>query len=272
MRRIIAVSILILLIISQLFADPLIGEHTSDTLHLTAYKNAPPSAVLNYEIKISNKKADNIPLFTNNSYLMELVDFDSNQLVFDNALKIEIGMNSIFPIHVSVQVTSLLKDGTDYGAIKLIWRVTDYGPELPQGQSWLDSYRSDGSTANSQGEPVPFSDGNGHLFRYKLAVTPSVTEITASQQERPTISLTFSPVAQKCDIDDTGNWADVNWEDERAGGYTSDVLPGFYEDCPDKLRASATFSLSLPNKDNKYTRLTWNTRYHCNVNVTIEGE
>ena len=266
MKRFLAAFFMTILVFaSPLFSSPWDGgTNSSDTLHLVAYKDAPLSAVLDFEFVVSNKKTSGseIEWFTNNSsYEMEENDFENGK-VFDNAITVMVGMNSRNSISVELQLSPLrtIDSNARISILPVIWRFVSPDSNL----DWVDEYESNGSVEGHQtGQMYPFKDGSNNYYKYRLKVTASTPTVSISSNADAVVNLEFTPESQRHN-------GDENWDSVPIGSLPGEgVLPGFYSDCEAMIRGSAVFSLEL--YDLTYNQVQGNIRYFCTVKVSVEG-
>ena len=260
MRRLLMI-IAIIMLMSSLSADPWSGVQSNDSLKISAYKNVPLSAFLDFECIVTNAKtSDAVEWLSETHYSIGKNDFVSGTK-FENALTISVGTNSRNPRTVSVLFSRFdaedpLTAPTPYYSAR--WKSAG------SSSDWIDHYISTGDqdSGHIEGQSYNFVDGQGNRYRYKLNVASDTDDVTVSAGSGAQVTLTFSPVAQI--------YSNSDWEDISPIPGSGDVLPGFYVDSEnDKVRGSITFDLYLVGI--LFKDLPANTRYICSVRVTVEG-
>lgn len=269
MRKPELIFILTLLLIASAFAD-----NPSDSMVLRAYKDMLPSAALGFEVSISTQATvdgetpkGELELFTSSgSYEIPIPDSQTSE--FAGAMILEVGTNLRTPITVSLELSCLIA-ADEYSSsapryIPLRWELT-----TSTASEWTETYVSQGGVDDhTSGTSYAFYDLDGHIYRYKLDISPESSSVEISSRPGTTVNMIFSPEAEIADTPAEG----VNpvWTEATSFTGSGNVLPGFYADCNVKLRGTVNLNLNLANMT--FKDFPWNMRYSCTVKVTVEGE
>ena len=248
MRKITAAFILMLLAMSFLSATGWEGTSTHGDLSFTAYKELPLPALFGFEINVSNAKDDDV-VGSAGEYRVEQADLGSTGTLFGNGLTVAVGTNSRTSLTVGLWFSPFQATiNNDIVNMPVTWTITTepdttWCDELQYGDHYY-RYYLDYSFKDAAKDPVP-------------SVSTAKIGVNAF--------LVFTPVAQRRPVTG-GDWEDIGLSQLPDSG---SVLPGFTQENGDgKIRASATFSLTLSTA---YNKLVDNVRYTGNIMVTVEG-
>ena len=248
MRKIAALSILILLSVSCAFANDWAGTSTQGDLRFTAYKELPLPALFGFEINVSNAK-DNAVVGSAGEYRVEQADLGSSGTLFGNGLTVEVATNSRTSLNVGLWFSPFQAEiNNDTVIMPVTWTITTepdavFSDELQYGDYFYRYYLN---------------------YSYQDASRAVVTSLSTAKIGVNAF-LVYSPVAQRRPV------AGGDWEDIPVSQLpdTGNVLPGFTQETGEaKIRAAATFSLTLSTA---YNKLVDNVRYAGTVRITVEG-
>ena len=262
MKKAVLLSMLILLCFSawaeQAWINPTAGGI------LEAYKELPPSALMKFDITLSNSKRESIA----GSLLSDRLEkSDLTDSKMANALTVTVDTNRRSPITVNIWFSPFISTAeTGNKKVSVTWK---------KESSSSTTIDHDTATDEETGKPYDrFFSVDGVCYRYSLSIATknksgsSVTSVTASTTAGASINLIFTPTAQKNTRSDgawTGSWTNVTTIPATESG----VLPGITEDSEASVHATATFSMTLGTA---FSELIANTRYTSTVRITIQGD
>lgn len=263
MKKIIILPILILLMF-PLFSDPTWTSTTAGGV-MEAYKELPPSAMMKFDITLSNSKQSSI---FGSSMSDRIIDSDLSSDKWANALTVTVDSNRRSPISVNIWFSPFISTAeTGNKKVSATWTLES------TSSTQIDH---DTATDEETGETYDrfFSDETGLCYRYSMSISlknnsgTAITSATASTTSGASLNLTFTPTAQSNRR--SGNaWAG-NWQNvQNIPTLESGVLPGIVEDSEAAVHATAVFSMTIGTT---YSSLLPNTRYSSTVRITIQGD
>ncbi len=263
MKKIILSAILILLVF-PLFSDP-VWTNTSASGVMEAYKELPPSAMMKFDINLSNSKQSSI---FGSSLSDRLSDSDFSSDKWANALTVTVDSNRRNPISVSIWFSPFISTAeTGNKKVSATWT---------KETTSTNTIDHDTVTDEETGETYDryFMDDTGLCYRYSMDITlknnsgGNITSATASTTAGASLNLKFTPKAESNRRSGNG-WAG-NWKTvQNIPTLESGVLPGIVEDSEAAIHATAVFSMTIGTS---YSDLLPNTRYTSTVRITIQGD
>lgn len=253
-----------------LFADPVSWETVSywtkpqDFGVLQAYKEIPPSALMKFDITISNSKTSSIYGLSMSD---RITDSDLSSDTMENALTVTVDSNRCNPISVNLWFSPFISSA-DVGNLKVptTWTLESTSATTIDHETVTDD---EGQPSN-----VFFTDGAGTCYRYSMNISTNdssgnaVFSVTASTTSGASIDLIFTPTAQS-NTRENGVWAG-DWTDVSSIPVTqSGVLPGITENMTSTVHAVARFSMTLGSS---YSSLKPNIRYTSTVRIIVQGD
>ena len=256
-----------------LFADSVSWEtvsfwtKTQDFGVIQAYKELSPSALMKFDITISNSKTSSIHGV---SISDRIIDSDLSSDKMENALTVTIDSNRCSPISVNLWFSPFISSA-DVGNLKI---STTWTLESTSATTIDHETVTDDDTGQSY--DMYFTDGADTRYRYSMGISmknvqgTTVQSVTASTTSGASVDLLFTPTA-KSDTRTNGEWAaNANWVDVNPIPVTeTGVLLGITEDMSSTSHAVAQFSMTLGSS---YSSLKPNIRYTCTVRILVQGD
>ena len=265
MRRILLFLMLILASIHVWATENPVWTNNTTTQIIEAYKNAPPSAMMKFDITISNSKQTSIT-GSNMSDLVTSDDVPSEKM--DNALTFTVDTNRRSPITIDLWFSPFIA-GAEAGNVKVstTWTLeetssTEIDHETVTDEDTQETYNryfaGDGNKFYKYGMGISLKNKNGS----------AVTSVTASTTAGVSAQLIFTPKAWK-NTRNTNGWAG-NWTAVSNIPTTeTGVLPGIVENSTAAVHAVARFSMTLGTS---YSQLKPDTSYRCTVRILVQGD
>lgn len=267
MKRMLATLAIAVIALACVFAeDAFTGTSTTATGVLEAYKNLSPSALMKFEITISNSKRDEIK----GSAMSDRItasDLQSNKMA--NALTINVKSNRRNPIKVTLWFSPLTSSAASGNKmVKMTWKVEKVTNCDP---IFYDFVKDDLGISVMR----LFKDDNGYAYKYSMDTTvtsngATVTSVAASTNNGAEMVITFTPTAQKTLSAALVDLEALSWNDIVEMPQTENgVLPGIWDGCEKVLESTVRLSATLGTALNQ---LKQNVRYTATVRITIEGD
>lgn len=267
MKRMLAVLAIAVIALACVFAeDDFVGTSTDATGILEAYKNLAPSALMKFEITLSNSKRNEI---MGSAMSDRITASDLSNKKMANALTINVKSNRRNPIKVTLWFSPLISTAASGNKmVKMTWKVE----KVTKGDTIFYDFVKD---ENGISVMRLFKDADGYAYKYSLdaAVTSNgatVTSVAASTNNGAEMVITFTPTAKKTLSAALLDLEALSWNDTVEIPETENgVLPGIWEGCEKVVESTVQLSATLGSD---LTSLKPNVRYTATVRITIEGD
>ena len=238
---------------------------TEDTGVIQAYKEISPSALMKFNITISNSKN---PSIFGLSMRDRITDYDLSSDKMENALTVSVDSNRCTPITVNLWFSPFISSA-DVGNLKVstTWVLESTSATEIDHETVTDSDTGDEYI-------MYFTDGAGTCYQYSMAISmknssgTAVSSVTVSTTAGASVDLIFTPTTKsntRVDGDWAGNWTNVASIPVTQSG----VLPGITEDMTSTVHAVAQLSMTLGSS---YESLRPNIQYTSTVRIIVQGD